>query len=265
MRWLAVVLVWSRVALADSPRTIERAPDRAEVGRGHLALRLLRGTAVEGGRAVFDWGTARFVLAVYERNLQPGPGLRRAIMADLSRERLEASVAPLDLAKPLVGFDVVPRRRPGPDELIYGAYVAGPDGNVAVLAFYVDDGGLADLGAWTEVARDIVATAAWSAQDAMNLGAFRAELPATASHTRHSLTVPREGSCMIGRGDGAQTAPIGTERVPGHLLGKQVTWYVGESVALAAIGDVSVVCDAVDARGLAYVRYLAERLAPIDL
>ena len=261
MRRLAVVMfLWSQFAAADDPRAISREQHSEELLHGHIAVRLLRGSLVERDRVVFDWGTARLYVKAFERDVHAGSGFRAAIADDLAREGIDARVAPLRVARPLVGYEVVPRRRPGADDLIYGAYLAGPDGNVDLLAFYVDFGGLDDLAAWTAVARDLAASASWPEHVRVGIGAMTIEIPRSGQHDASTIEVRGRGRCALTAGVEPGLLPSGAELVAGRMLGQRAYWWVGGDHAVTFVDGLRVECAAADARGLAYMMYLAQTL-----
>ncbi len=241
---------------------------------------MIHGSTVDryGHGATFDWGTARLYLKVYPTKLVADAGFKKAIVDDLSKQapRIAGSrVEPLVLAKPLVGYAVIPRTPAREDELVYAAYIASDDDSVDLLVFYVDVGGVADQTAWIDVAKGIVAATTAPLPPPMPplektpIGSLTISLPhgtrvRNFSAVQHFFDVPHVGTCSIAE-DGGTTSriPEDAKRVPGHVLGELVDWVVWEDDGwweTVNVATIHLLCSA-EKRSLARMRGFAESLA----
>jgi hypothetical protein len=103
----------------------------------------------------------QFRMVAYETFARKGADFKSGVVADLATQGetlARARVAPLAVAKPLEAFEVMPRVLRSPSDtwtIVYAAYIARPTGGVQVLAFYVNEDGVADTAAWVALSRRI--------------------------------------------------------------------------------------------------------------
>ena len=116
-------------------------------------------------RRTLELGDSRLVMIAYETYASIGADFRAAVSADLGTQGVDparATIQKLVLARPLVGFEVVPRLpRSSLDAhvLIYAAYIGRVDGTVQVVAFYLSRSALPYTLPWTSLCRRIVNSA----------------------------------------------------------------------------------------------------------
>lgn len=269
---LVGIAMWSRVAAADSPLELALAHEPHAFLDGHLQLVLLAGMEAGDDGAVFDWGTARFVMKLYWTDLD-GKRLRSSVGADLRTQGIaHPTIGALAVAKPLVAYAVTPALPRHGEDLLFATYLASPDGTVDLLAFYVDDGGVDDAATWRTLARQIAASA----------------LPGTARSAArwatifdYTIAVPAGGTLLPLRYDGGRVLELGPDRVcflyhpprgwseiPKYA--KQIAdlsyrWNVWTGLdtlehAATVTEDLSVFCHAPDATALARLRAVVETL-----
>lgn len=262
MRVLVVALVLAASpSRADDPRALPLEDRSMPLLGDHLRIRPLRGAELDpkADRSVFDWGTARLTMRAYATDLDGTTGLKRSIARDLTSQGPNlagATIHALALGVPLVGFEVRPRRSPRPDELLYAAYIASPDGLVDILAFYVDEGGVRDAAAWTSVARRIARTAAEPPRVADAVGDLTVDLPpgstCRVNDGLYAIDVPGIGTCRLRE---TRRPPRLEPRTRWHYWSDTDGFDDGQS------GDVQLTCFAQDDRRLARLRYLFATLA----
>jgi hypothetical protein len=270
VRALAVlVVVWCRLARADDPG-LEREP--IELIGGHLGVRVLIGSELDAKhRVVFTSRAASLILAGYPTELVSGPSLKESIADDLAKDDTRiatARIEPLALAKPMVGYSVIPRSRARADELVYAAYIVSPDGTVDVLAFYVEADRGSDPSVWIDVARKIATTATPPVLDKMTLGSFAISVPCGSQRrrigTNDYILAPDGGRCAISGDSPASLIPDTAQRSPGRILGKSIEWTTWTDEYWWAVADVDAVhilCIAGTMRSIARMRYIAGTLA----
>jgi hypothetical protein len=264
------IVAWSRLASAGD-RGLERAP--IELLGGHLDVRVLIGSEVDSkrDRVVFNSEPASLILAAHPTELVAGPSLKQAIAAELAKEDprvATARIEPLVLAKPMVGYSVIPRSRARADELVYAAYIVSPDGTVDVLAFYVEADGASDPSIWIDVARKIATTATPPLLVQTAIGSFVISLPQGSRtrriHGAYIVRVSDDGGCSIADDGRFDVIPDTADRVPGRILGTSVewaTWSDDDEWAVTDVDRLHIVCASSHPRSLARMRYLAGTLA----
>jgi hypothetical protein len=280
VRAVIVLFVVAGVAVAgvaaadppDNPRALPLTGDAVEVIAGHLAIRPLAGAEIDHGRMriTYRWGQASVVMTMSTTTLAGGADLRAEIVravADDDRRVAAAQVVPLAVAAPLSGFAVVPRTPARADELVLAAYVAGADGSVDRLAFYIDDDGAAELPAWVDVARAIAETASASSLAPTRMGRWVIDLPRagrvrTDAGTRAAFRLSSLG-CAVESGGPALAVLDAAAATDGVLLGQRTTWWTVHSYvweASAQVDETRILCLGQDRQQLDYARFLAGTL-----
>ena len=254
-------LLLPAAALADDPRQLQLEAKPVSLLQGDLRVRPLRGSKIDAkrGEIVFDWGTARFTLVAYATELA-GSKLRAEVVADLPRQGVPVAgtrIERLAVDAPVTAYEVAPYH-PRANELLYAAYLATPDGHADVLAFYVDDGGIADASRWLDVAREIARTASGPPLTPLHLGDLTLALPpgssADARDGGYEVDIPRLGFCTIIESPSQHPAQIS-----GHNLHWDYTTDP-DSRAWATIGNVGIDCHAENENQLARLRSVMETL-----
>jgi hypothetical protein len=266
------VLLLARVAAANDLTTLPLADAPIDV-QYHLSIRPLAGSVVKtDGRVVFELDTARLVMLAEPTALADGPDLKAAISRSLAGEAARVAHAPIEpfaSSSGLTGFAVLPHAPYDRRDLVFAAYVAGADGIVVRLTFYVeDDQELADP-TWAAVARRVALTAQSPALVTKRLGPYTVDLPrgGRAVNLGGNTQVFSAGTttCFITTGKrGPRTPPSTATRTAGSLLDEQVawlTWHDDEWSTVATVDDTTVTCRGPGPNDVVYGRYLAGTLA----
>ena len=273
---VVALLLASRVATADDPIDLPFADAPVEVLPDHIAIRPLKGSVFHDfdHRVVFESGSTHLVMEATPTALADDSDLAAQVARGLAREPARvagARVEPFATALGTTALRVVPRAPARANELIFAAYVVGPQGTVDQLAFYVEeDAGARDL-SWRSVAERIARTAQSPLTDLTTeeLGPWTIALPAGAKRDGGDGSIQffstNAINCMVINDAHPPPEPAGPLDTEGRLLGQAVTWHLyrhtGDVQATALAGTTYVSCSATTARNLAYARRLASTLA----
>ena len=261
-----VVVVSTGATRADSPRDLPMGAKASLLDHDTIAVTLLdrMDVGADGQHAVFDWGTAFLTMRVIRAPVDCDD--RDAVRADAKTREIDVAHAVFKtLGRGRTA--VIPRtpRRVNDPDLVLAAYVPASNGACTILAFQIDDGGLADAVAWADVARAIAATATPGRStprpavqpDARWFKSFAFAVPPGYSiHDRgdaHYFVEGAAGTCTIY--DEIETttsshAPDHADLISDRLLGEQVEWHAwsrehrASAEVFIPIGRLHIQCNA---------------------
>jgi hypothetical protein len=155
-----VMLALATTAGAEPPPGLALAGERARFLDGQLGVQLPVGMVMrEPEHAELDRGDARLLVEATRLHGVPDGEVHARVAAALS-VGVGIKIERLELPGAWPAFAVVPRfpRRTGDRTLICAGYVAAGNGEVEILAFYVDASAFEDAAAWAVVSRRILST-----------------------------------------------------------------------------------------------------------